>query len=291
MAETPFQVPDPMTFDGNVAEEWKMFKQLLEFYLEATGKASKPDKMKIGVMMSCIGRQGVYIYNTFDYDATNGESKDKYDVVVQKFEDYCTPKKNLTYERYVFNVIVQEEGETADAFVTRLNNQAKKCEFGDLEQSMVKDRIVVGCRDSRVQVRMLRDSKLTYATAVETLKSNEIVLGQTQVMRKTVTTPTLTATAQGPVESPVNKVGRKEYDQVKDCMKCGGSHPRKQCPAYLAECHKCGEKGHYAKKCSDLKNNAKCAHCGEKTVHSVDHELQSSKGDEQIDDISSLIIV
>ena len=287
MAETPFQVPDPMTFDGNVAEEWKMFKQLLDFYLEATGKASKSDKMKIGVMMSCIGRQGVHIYNTFEYDTTQGESKDKYDIVLQKFEDYCTPKKNLTYERFIFNVIVQEEGETADTFVTRLNNQAKKCEYGALEQSLVKDRIVVGCRDSRVQVRMLRDSTLTYATAVETLKANEIVLGQTQVMKKTVAaTPTLTA--QGLVESPVNKVGRKEYDQVKGCMKCGGNHPRKQCPAYTAECHKCGEKGHYAKKCSDLKNNAKCDHCGEKSVRSV--ELHSFKGDEPIDDIASLII-
>ena len=125
---------------------------------------------------------------------------------------------------------------------------------------------------------MLRDGTLTYQTAVEALKSAEIVMGQTQAMGGVV--PTIPAPPDQVQYETVNKVGRKDVDQIKDCQYCGGDHPRRKCPAYNEVCHKCKEKGHFAKKCTT--DPKRCGHCGEKTVNSV--ALGPIDGHDSIDD-------
>ena len=282
----PFPLPDKMDFTGNVAENWKLFEQMLGYYLDATGKAAKTDKIKIGVLMSAVGKQGVHIFNAFKYN--EGESAEKYDDVIKKFQDYCMPKRNVTYERFVFNQMVQEPGESADSFVTRLNNQAKYCEFESLETSLVKDRIVVGCTDARVKGRMLRDSSLDYDKAFEALKSAEIVDAQHAKL----------ATIRSAEAETVHRIHKDSY--ISDCAYCGGSHLKKKCPAYNETCRNCGEKGHYAKKCDNRvnkppKSGAKCCHCacGEQDK-SADDKLAEGKSVRSVDhtliDIDSLVI-
>ena len=48
--------------------------------------------------------------------------------MISKFEECCTPKKNVTYE--------QGATETVDAYVTELRKLAKICEFGDFLDSV-----------------------------------------------------------------------------------------------------------------------------------------------------------
>ena len=48
------------------------------------------------------------MYEAFQYS----ESDDKLADVVKKFEEYCNPKQNTIYERYIFQCRNQEAGET-----------------------------------------------------------------------------------------------------------------------------------------------------------------------------------
>lgn len=47
--------------------------------------------------------------------------------ILDALEHYFTPVKNVTFERYVFGCLKQEEGELVDAFVTRLRQKAATC--------------------------------------------------------------------------------------------------------------------------------------------------------------------
>ncbi len=67
------------------------------------------------------GEQAMEVYNTFCFDE---KEVDDLKVLMNKFE-YCNPKRNITYERYLFNTRVQNVGETIDAYVTELKIQAK----------------------------------------------------------------------------------------------------------------------------------------------------------------------
>ena len=62
-----FNPPDPLTFDGNIREHWKRWKQELELCLVATEKDKKENKIKTSILLSCIGPQGREIYNTFTF--------------------------------------------------------------------------------------------------------------------------------------------------------------------------------------------------------------------------------
>ena len=60
--------------------------------------------------------------------------------VLRKFEEYFSPKKNLTYERYKFHTRSQTMDETIDEFVTKLTILSANCNFGNLMEALINDR-------------------------------------------------------------------------------------------------------------------------------------------------------
>ena len=80
----------------------------------------------------------------------------KYSVVEGKFESHFVPRRNVIFERAKFNQRRQEDGETVDAFITDLYRLAEYCDYKVLQGEMIRDRIVVGIRDSQ-HVRKIAD--------------------------------------------------------------------------------------------------------------------------------------
>ena len=88
------QPPPNLNRTGNLQKNWRRFKQRFELYLQAIEADEKADERKIALFLTVVGLESIEVYNTL---AFSEEEKGKYDVVVQKFEDYCTPRKNETY--------------------------------------------------------------------------------------------------------------------------------------------------------------------------------------------------
>ena len=99
MAESIRQ-SDELVLGGNIAENWRKFKQEFELYLIATGLDTKTSRQKIALLLHVARKQAIEVYNTFSF--TEEENGD-FDSVIEKFNSYCNPKKNETYERYVFH--------------------------------------------------------------------------------------------------------------------------------------------------------------------------------------------
>ena len=59
----------------------------------------------------------------------------------------CTGEANITYERYVFHQRVQQPGQSFDYFLSDIRKMARTCDFGQLEDSLVRDPVVIGIRD------------------------------------------------------------------------------------------------------------------------------------------------
>nr|XP_022904876.1 uncharacterized protein K02A2.6-like [Onthophagus taurus] len=57
------------------------------------------------------------------------------------------------------------EGEDFDHFVMELKAMANSCNFGDQEESLIRDRIIIGIRDKTLMERLLRVPELTLAKA------------------------------------------------------------------------------------------------------------------------------
>ena len=104
--------------------------------------------------MSAIGEDCVRIFDTF---CLRPDEENDVEVIKTKFDEYFTPKSCITFERYNFNQIVQQEDEKFDSFVTRVKEQAKKCSFSVLHDSLVKDRIIIGVRYTSLVPQLLND--------------------------------------------------------------------------------------------------------------------------------------
>ena len=92
-------------------------------------------------------------------------------MVIQKFEEHCEPKQNVSYERYKFFSRAQESGETIDQYVTVLRKLSETCEFGTLRNSLIKDRIVLGVSNCNTGERLLRVQELTREIALDVVRS------------------------------------------------------------------------------------------------------------------------
>ena len=95
--------------------------------------------------MTCIEQKGREIYETFNFD--NPGDKMKLVPVLEKFSEYCNPRKNITILFHEFFTYRQHEGQNFHYFVTKPKNCNSECELGTLHNSLIKDMIVCGTND------------------------------------------------------------------------------------------------------------------------------------------------
>ncbi|KAF2891959.1 hypothetical protein ILUMI_14214 [Ignelater luminosus] len=119
----------PIRMDGNVAENWRIWRSRFENYLKATEIRKKTAEVQCAQLLHLIGKEGFKIYKTFDIKE---DEKDKLEVLLNKFDAHFLPKENLTYERYLFMMKRQQERQILEDFTTELVEQAQKCKLGDL---------------------------------------------------------------------------------------------------------------------------------------------------------------
>lgn len=231
--------PNPLSLEGNVAENWRKFKQRFELYLAATEYDGKDDKIQCSVFLHTIGDDALEVYNTFEF--ASNDDRVKLDVVTGKFEDYCNPRKYVTFERYKFFTYAQGPTETIDQYVTELKVRSKSCEFGALNESLIKDRIVCGIISNQVRERLLREPDLNLKKAVDICRAAEVSKAQMKSFTE---------------EEKVHAVKKKTVHTDKqfksrtiNCKYCGSVHEPRKCPAFGKSCKKCNKKNHFAKVC------------------------------------------
>ena len=176
-----FGLPPPEPLDlsgGNISENWKKFKQKFTNYEIATGINKKETATRVATLLTVIGNDAIDVFNTITWDAEGDDTK--IEKVLQKFEEHCEPKKNVSYERYKFFSRAQESGETIDQYVTILRKLSETCEFGTLRNSLIKDRIVLGVSNCKTRERLLRVQELTLEKALGVVRSAEMTEKQLQ---------------------------------------------------------------------------------------------------------------
>ncbi|UYV80685.1 K02A2.6-like [Cordylochernes scorpioides] len=236
-----FVRPSELALHGNVAENWRRFKQRLMLYLEATEKATKPDKLKVAILLNFIGEEALEVFNTFHLKEDEAEN---FDLVINKFDDFCEPKKNVIFERFKFFSATQKDGESIDSFITELKGLSTSCEFESQKDSLIRDRIVYGIQDKALQERLLREPNLTLLKAIEMCKTDEISKQQIKIMQNNQNICQIRKYEKK--HSPKqNQESEKEFK----CQRCGKSYRAKNCPAWGKRCSKCKKINHFAAFC------------------------------------------
>ena len=253
--------PETLNFYGNIANNWRRWKQRFGIFSLASGLSEKDPKIQAATFLHVAGTDALEIFNTFTWESD--DDKSKVDKITEKFDEYCNPRKNVTWERHKFNTRNKQVGESIDQYVTDLKTKAQMCEFANLKDSLIRDRIVCGISCDRTRARLLKESELTLQKAVDICRANEAATSQLKILNSD-------ATNKEPVDQEVLTVQKRRSDEPRrsQCDKCGNQHQRFQkCPAYGMECYNCGRKNHFSKVCRSRSRTTQY-----RKVHIVTHD-------------------
>ena len=207
------------------------------------------------------------------YFTFNDDEEDKIDALRKKFKEHCEGKKNLTVIRYRFNTHNQKKGEQFDAYLTSLKAKVTECEYGDLEQSLLTDRIITGIHEDILREKLLQSENLTLDKCTTMCRLNEIKTSE--LSGKSAAVDAIRYRKGGKKsqyrapEEPQNprNHGNQTPKDFRDpsvrqksgppkssseqCRKCGGLPHRQyqKCPAFGKKCNSCGNMNHYARMC------------------------------------------
>ena len=249
-------------FDGE-KEDWVEYAERLENYFIAND--IDDENKKRAILLNGVGATTYRLIKTL---ALPGTPKDlSFDEIVKRVKLHFNPKPSPIVRRFEFNTRGQKEGEAVSDFVTALRKIAEHCEFGDVLEDMLRDRIVCGIRNKRTQQRLLQEAELTYGKAHDIALAAETAQKNSERLQDSTAKPSLPANGEAihRVQPPRNQrkptsKGQQQWQQ-KDggCSRCGGNHQSSTCKFKDYECRFCKKKGHLAAVCwkkSD-KNKAK----------------------------------
>ena len=217
-----------------------------EHYSVASKVNKEEGDVQVAALLTAIELEARKVFKTWNLSAT--ERKD-IKGVIERFDNYCNPRKNIPFESYLFNSRQQEPGESFDRYVTALRQIADKCAFDAITpDDLLRDRIIFGIADNKVRERLLREPELNLAKTLDICRASEISQAQIKAVRE-FNPPNVHLLKENKKSSegqpsPANQL---RYP----CRFCGRRHDSKReaCLAWGKQCVKCGKENHFARKC------------------------------------------
>ncbi|XP_058967688.2 uncharacterized protein [Pocillopora verrucosa] len=199
--------PGKLVTTGNVADNWKVWKQMWGNYMVIAQLELKPPAYKVALFLH---------YDRHDLAK-----------IIQKFDEFTIGELNETFERYTFNSRTQQENESIDAYVTALRTLAKTCNYCDcMRDSIIRDRIVLGIQDHRTRKRLLQERSLTLAKCIDLCKSSEATNLQLKTISGAQNEDVHAVQDKHPPSSRRDDKSRKSRaGKTKTCKFCGKAHP------------------------------------------------------------------
>ncbi|KAJ6649630.1 hypothetical protein Bhyg_04868, partial [Pseudolycoriella hygida] len=205
--ESTFKLPESLVSEGSMDHNWKIFKRDFQIYLTASEKNKKSPEVQAAIFLNMVGDFGRQLHSNFNMTA-----KDSSDIVklMEQFEEFCAPKKNVVYERFKLNQRCQKEGENFDSFLTDIQKLIRTCEYGEEEKNALRDRIVIGIRDSRLQEKLLAIEDITSEKAITLCRAAELAKSQAKEVQGKNNAPPIRVGIDAVMENKVKKCGNGE---------------------------------------------------------------------------------
>ena len=124
--------PEPLSFEGNVRNNWRHWIQRFRQYLTTTGATEKSEGRQCATLLTAAGEEAIECYSSFTFMA-EGESPENRECLIKKIQDHGNVRNTEVFDRNRFFVITQE-GEVDDQFITELTTKARPCELIPLER-------------------------------------------------------------------------------------------------------------------------------------------------------------
>ena len=227
-------------------EDWKNYVERIECYFTANeiNDAAK----KKNILLSVVGAK---TYSLIRSLADNDVSAESYAGLITLMSNHLHPVKNEIAERFVFNRRDRKDGESIRQFVSVLRKLAEDCNYGGTLQEQLRDRIVCGVRDERMQQKLLSETGLDLP---KTIKICTAIEAAGLYIKEMQASSSSHVTQEGGSLGGIHKIGTEQKAGPgagkRECYRCGNpKHMADVCPFKDKECFNCRKIGHTRRKC------------------------------------------
>ena len=165
---------DPQT------ENWTNYTERLGHYFVANG-VDDAGKRKAILLAACGPATFKLIQSVVGVDALQ---RSTYPEIVATMKEHFDPPPSPIVQRFKFNSRMQEERESITSYLAALRALAEHCNYGDILSNMLKDRLVCGVNNAKIQNRLLAEKNLTYHRAKELALAQETADRDTHYLKK-----------------------------------------------------------------------------------------------------------
>jgi hypothetical protein len=234
--------PEQLDFDSPTAsQQWQDWKDAWESYALAAGVDDmKSKKQQTGVFLWTLNKKAMNIWKTFTWAA----DEDKYELplVIEKFDQFLRPKKNVICERNKFWTMKARPGATFEQMLADVRTQIGVCEFENVTvDELARDKLITLISDNSLRKTLLKKADL---------KLDELIAEARSFYSARTHLAECDGTKEQVKVNEVRSAPRAGPSQsAKTCTRCGYSHAPRSFPAEGKECHTCGGEDHFSQCC------------------------------------------
>lgn len=253
------------------SDNWDNYIERLKYCFEANGIVS--DAVQRANFFTVCGAQ---VYETVLALITPRKTSDvTFTEIVIILTRHYSPKPNEISVSFQFYKRDQREGESVAEYIAQLRKISAGCNFTDLER-MLRDRLVCGMSDKKLQYELLKRDNLQYSEVVDTMLSSESAVKDVRMMQCTPRTNmpimrqiiTPVETGSSPPYEPMEVNALQSRNKLRLCYRCGDRHGG-DCRFANVVCNFCNKKGHIEKICIAKKKSR-----GSKIHYAEDSDTQ-----------------
>lgn len=237
--EAHARAPDPLTKDGDMARNWQSWKEDFLIFMKVTGYIDKPNDMRANLLKNRIGKVGIDAIQNMSFD--DPQDKENMEILIAKLEECFNPPKKETVERFNFFSRVKKQNESIEQYIMILKEKAKTCNFNDMIDSLVRDKIILDTHDKILRKKFFEADNLDLQKLVAIYNDYHINAEKMKQITKENKTESENLTPPKQVSNSAKKGG---------CWRCGTTHPQGKCPAWGSKCTKCNDTNHFTHCCA-----------------------------------------
>ena len=222
---------------GKPTLDWTSYVERLEHFFACND--IREEAKKRSTFLSVIGPGAYKLLRSLVSPDKPGDKE--FNALVETLEKYYNPAPSEIVQRHKFHTRSREATESVSTYVSELRIIAENCNFGTTLDLMLRDRLVCGINDDAIQRRLLAESGLTFARALEIAQAMEAASRNMSELQRT-------STRSG--NDDIHRITRGRRDtrgRTEEQTGKGGS---------TAICHRCGKPGYSPINCRH--RSAKC---------------------------------
>lgn len=187
--------PKPLNVkDGDIIENFRFFQLQWNNYLVASGANANTEEIKKSTLLSAIGDDCLKMYTSFVLtEADEATEKSLLNAIGRNL----TPVINKRYERAIFNLAIQKPKETVQVYFNRLKKLIKNCQYGELEEDLLLDKLISSIKDLTLREQLWMDKDITLENALQKCKDKELAQKQLEALKSAVPNVVQQTTEQG----------------------------------------------------------------------------------------------